>query len=105
MSAYCAEIRNISREMKRLRARVRVLATLKEAPSKALYNYMEKHGISSYEGFKKTDLLRKRKPVKGKTQKKRDALKFFYEAGVPNPEIFYTQFLGTQKIDRSPPSV
>ena len=53
--------------------------------------------------IKKMDLVKKRRPVKGKTQKKRDALAFFYEAGVPNPEVFYHQFLGTQKVASAPP--
>ena len=100
MSTYVDEINNIESEMKRLRKRLKQLREFKMAPSKALHRYMVTNNLKIYKGIKiekitPTPKIRKKLP----SQKKRDALIFFRDAGVGNPETFYQQYLLTQKME------
>ena len=99
MSTYVDEINNIESEMKRLRKRLKQLRELKIGPSKALQRYMDANNLKIYKGItiKKITPTPKilRKPP---SQKKKDALKFFREAGVGDPETFYQQYILTQKM-------
>ncbi len=100
MSNYVDEINNIEIEMKRLRKRLKQLRELKMAPSKALQRYMVANNLKIYKGIKiekitPTPKILKKTPSK----KKKDALIFFREAGVGDPETFYRQYLLTQKME------
>ena len=100
MSKYVDEINNIENEMKRLRKRLKQLRELKIGPSKALQRYMDTNNLKIYKGIKiekitPTPKILKKPP----SQKKKDALRFFREAGVGNPETFYHQYLLTQKME------
>ena len=101
MSVYADEIHNIESEMKRLRKQLKCLKELKKAPTKALYQYMEFHNLKVYKSIKIGKVappplrLQKKTP----SQKKEDALKFFRDSGGGDPEVFYQQYLLTQKIE------
>ena len=99
MSTYVDQINNIESEMKRLRKRLKQLREFKIAPSKALHRYMVTNNLKIYKWItiKKITPTPKilRKPP---SQKKKDALKFFREAGVGDPETFYQQYILTQKM-------
>ncbi len=99
MSVYAAELANIENEMKRLRARLKELRALRQKPAEALYRYMAGRNLSLYQGIR-LDKIAPRPvgaPRKTPSQKKRDALEFFRNAGVGDPETFYKQYLLTQK--------
>ena len=103
MSIYVDEINNIESEMKRLRKQLKNLKELKKTPTAALYRYMEARNLGVYKSIKIGTLAPLPPKLKKKTpsQKKKDALKFFRDSGVGNPEVFYRQYLLTQKIDLS----
>ena len=99
MSVYADEILNIENEMKRVRKHLKDLRDLKIAPTKALYRYMKEHDLKVYKTIK-IDKIAPSLPKPSKklpSQKKKDALNFFRDSGVGNPEEFYQQFLLTQK--------
>ena len=98
MSTYVDEINNIEIEMKRLRKRLKQLRELKISPTKALYRYMVANNLKIYKGvkIKKITQTLPKMLKKPPTQKRQDALKFFREAGVGDPETFYRQYLLTQ---------
>ena len=99
MSVYADEINNIENEMKRLRKHLKQLRELKKKPTRALHQYMVVHNLQIYKGIKieKVSPPPLKIPNKTPTQKKTDALEFFRNAGVGNPEQFYQQYLLTQK--------
>ena len=103
MSIYVDEINNIESEMKRLRQQLKNLKELKKIPSRALYRYMESHNLTVYKSIKIESLAPPPPKLKKKTpsQKKKDALKFFRDSGVGDPEAFYQQYLLTQKNELS----
>ena len=103
MSVYADEILNIENEIKRLRKHIKDLRELKKAPTEALYRYMKNHDLKVYKTIKIEKIAPSlpKPPKKTPSQKKNDALKFFRESGVGNPEEFYQQFLLTQKKNRS----
>ena len=99
MSVYADEILNIENEMKRLRKHLKDLKELKIAPTKALYRYMTNHNLRVYKSIKIEKVAPPPPKLQKKTpsQKKDDALKFFRDSGVGDPEVFYQQYLLTQK--------
>ena len=102
MSAYADEINNIENEMKRLRKHLKQLREFKKKPTQALHRYMVGNNLKIYKGITigKITPLPPKIPKKTPTQKKQDALVFFRDAGVGDPETFYQQYLLTQKGDR-----
>ncbi len=101
MSVYADEIHNIESEMKRLRKQLKHLKELKRAPTKALYQYMESYNLKVYKSIKIEKVAPSPPKLQKKTpsRKKNDALKFFRDSGVGNPEVFYQQYLLTQKTE------
>ena len=104
MSEYVTELANLDNEMKRLRARLKELRALKIKPRAALYHYMKTHNLQVYQGIRieKVAPPQPKRLRKTPTQKKTDALLFFRNEGVGDPEKFYQQYLLTQKGDRPP---
>ena len=101
MRAYAEEINNIENEMKRLRKRLKQLRELKKNPIRALHRYMVANNLKNYKGIKIEKIAPPplKIPKKTPTQKKNDALVFFRNSGVGDPETFYQQYLLTQKGD------
>ena len=89
--------------MKRLRKHLKQLRELKKKPTQALHQYMVTHNLKNYKGIKIEKIAPPplKIPKKTSTQKKNDALLFFSNAGVGDPETFYQQYLLTQKGERS----
>ena len=102
MSVYADEINKIENEMKRLRKHLKQLRELKKNPTHALHRYMVANNLKIYKGIKieKITPPSPKIPKKTPTQKKQDALVFFRDAGVGDPETFYQQYLLTQKGER-----
>ena len=102
MSTYADEINNIENEMKRLRKHLKQLKKLKQKPTQALYRYMVNNNLEIFKGIKikKITPPPPKIPKKTPTQKKEDALVFFRDEGVGDPETFYQKYLLTQKGDR-----
>jgi hypothetical protein len=103
MSMYADEIVNIDNEMKRLRKHLKELKELKKAPTEALYRYMKSRDLKVYKSIKieKVTPPLPRLQKKTPSQKKYDALKFFRDSGVGDPEGFYQHYLLTQKPELS----
>ncbi len=98
-AAHADELRRLNREIKRLQALIKILREKKHAPSQALLSFLEIHNLSSYGEFKRKNLEPKPpRRVKSKVLKKKDALVFFRNEGVPNPERFYDELQQTQKV-------
>ena len=62
---------------------------------------MTNHNLRVYKSIKIEKVAPPPPKLQKKTpsQKKDDALKFFRDSGVGNPEVFYQQYLLTQKIE------
>jgi len=102
MSTYADEINNIENEMKRLRKHLKQLKKLKQKPTQALYRYMVNNNLEIFKDIKIKKIAPppSKIPKKTPTQKKEDALGFFRDEGVGDPETFYQKYLLTQKGDR-----
>ncbi len=119
MSTYVRELRSIDQEMRRLRKQLKTLQTLKQAPTTALYNFLNsqmflqhsrveggktlylirEEWTDNYEGIPIKKLLpRLPRKIKSATAKKRDALTFFRQEGVPDPDAFFERFYSTQTV-------
>ena len=102
---YCRELSALEVEVKHLRTKIKELRRLQEPPRKALLKHLQREGLQKYGGYTVARLTpRPRKRAKPLPECRRDALSFFYQEGVPDPEGFLQKFLATQKSPVARPS-
>ena len=98
--AYVQEIDSLTAEIKRLNTHVKNLREQRKVAQGHLYNYMESHSLEKYRNHTIASVRpRPKKPRKPESQKKQDAIELFREAGIPDPESFFTEFKATQKYE------
>jgi len=97
--SYTAELRTTERELKIVNAKANGLRKKKKELQRKLYDYMVRHKVSEIEGYnieKIAPPAPKPKPKKP-SEKKKDAIDYFKQLGIRNPEACYNEFLSTQK--------
>ena len=101
MDKYAKSLDLINKELKRLNSEKKKLYIEKKKIEKTLYENMKYNNIEKFQGYKRDKLqpITKDKIIrKKKTEKEKDAIKLFYQIGIPDPENFYKEFQMTQKI-------
>ena len=97
--SYTTELRVTERELKIANAKANGLRKRKKELQRKLYEYMNRRGVTEVEGYhidKIAPPAPKPKPKKP-TEKKKDAVAYFRQLGIRNPEACYKEFLTTQK--------
>ena len=100
-ASYISSMKSIDQEIKRINERAKHLRMEKKKIQGRLYTYMKTRQLSEYGGYKLDKLAPVEKtpgPKKKKKEKVRDALDLCRNAGLPDPEGFYQEFLRTQKV-------
>ena len=95
--AYVREIKSICEEIKRSNTRLSTLREQRKYKQSLLYKYMVDRGLEKFEGITINSISPKApKPRKPEVEKRKDAVELFRQAGISNPEDFYTEFKTTQ---------
>jgi hypothetical protein len=97
--SYIRQISELDIAIKRNREQGKKLREQKSLAQSRLYAYMVRHGMEEYQGIKvnkiKPPLKTKRKSNK---RRREDGIRLFHQVGIPDPESFWNEFQGTQKI-------
>lgn len=95
---YVREINSIKQELKRLTQRSKMLRKQQAAAKLNLFHYMDRHGLTKYNGITiKSITPREKVRRKPQKQKQQDAIALFEEIGIPHAQEFYQEFLYTQR--------
>lgn len=98
MASYVTEIKSIDKELVRIRENTKRLTSQKETAKQRLYEYMSAHHLSELDGIKIESIApknkKKRKPA---AQKKAEAMKILYDAGLVDAESIYNNIIKAQK--------
>ena len=98
MSSYINEIKSIDNELLRCRNRTKILTDQKNKAKLRLYEYMIQHHLDELDGIKIATITPKEKPKrKPAAQKKADAVRVLYDAGLMDAESVYDQIRNSQK--------
>lgn len=97
--AYVREIQNYTQEIVRLKTERDKLIAKRKLAERHLYDFMVQMGVDRVGTVTKKSVTPKQPTHRKKlSDKKRDAIKLFYQIGAPDPEELYERFRQTQKI-------
>jgi hypothetical protein len=104
-TSYVREMKSIKDELKRMQLRSKQLKEQKKKAESRLYHYMKNQHLEEFEGVKIKTITPKDKTFNKKaSDKKHDAIKVLYEAGIPDPEGLWEELKRTQKVKIEPQS-
>jgi hypothetical protein len=103
IDTYVRNLKSINNTMDRLNKELKVLRIKKRDAQDKLYNAMKIRNLTEYGSIKITQITPKIKTPKKKTKdKKSDAIRFFNEIGIDNPELCWEEYQKTQKYQLVP---